>query len=398
MSRLSDFKPCGRQLASGGLRSLMSHVNSLRLVMPRKAAFALIFFSGATLLFAQEQSDKATGDKRKDMFERAMAQAASATAISHQVKDVFDRAAKAVVKIHGVDEHSPICGTGFFIDPTGTLYTAYTVGGEAEDFTIEFNGKKYPARQLVKDLRSGIAMLKIDAATPALTVGKSEEMEVATPVIVIGYPLDLPETPNFGMIAGLDRKYLGQYFSTVHLRANVPTQRGEAGSPLLNMKGDVVGIVVAGIENNSSCYAVPIEAAEKIRSDFVRFGEIRDGWIGVSQVLETSQPAEGSRVEITQVVEGAPAANSGMKRGDILLRLGEKKITKPEDVIDASFYVTAGDVVPVTVMRGNQKLSFNVRADLHPDNRRASPLIASPASPRNQAMQLSLGSDVPPTP
>jgi serine protease Do len=399
MSRLSDFRPRKRQLGLGGLRSPVSHVKSLRLLMPRKAAFALIFCWGSTLLFAQEQPDKASGDRARDMFERAMAQATSAAAISRQVKEIFNRAAKAVVKIHGVDDHSPICGTGFFIDPTGTLYTAYTVGGEAEDFTIEFNGRKYPARQLVKDLRSGIALLKIDAVTPALTVGRSEEMEVATPVIAIGYPLDLPETPNFGMIAGLDRKYLGQYFSTVHLRANVPTQRGEAGSPLLNMKGDVVGIVVAGIENNSACYAVPIEAAEKIRSDFVRFGEVRDGWIGVSQVLEASQPAEGSRVEITQIVGGTPAANSGIKRGDILLQLGQKKITKPEDVIDASFYVTAGDVVPVTVMRGNQKLSFNVRADLHPDSHRTSPLIASPASPRvNQAIPLSLGSDAPPAP
>ena len=394
MSRLSDFRTLRRQL--DGLRSLVWHVKSLRLVMSRKAAFALIFCLSASPLVAQEQSAKATSDKTKEMLERAIARAESATAVSHQVKEIFNRAARAVVKIHGVDEHSPICGTGFFIDPTGTLYTAYTVGGEAEDFTIEFNGKRYPARQLVKDLRSGIAMLKIDAATPALTVGKSEEMEVATPVIAIGYPLDLPETPNFGMIAGLDRKYLGQYFSTVHLRANVPTQRGEAGSPLVNMKGEVVGIVVAGIENNSACYAVPIEAAEKIRSDFVRFGEVRDGWIGVSQVLEAPQPAEGSRVEITQVVDGTPAANSGIKRGDVLIQLGQRKIAKPEDVIDASFYVTAGDVVPVTVMRGNQKLSFSVRADLHPDSHRGNPLIASPVSPRtNQAIPLSLGSDEP---
>jgi len=359
-----------------------------------KAGFAVIFCSTATLLSAQEKPAQAPRSGQ-DMFQRAMAQAASAVAISHQVKDIFDRAAKAVVKIHGVDEHSPICGTGFFIDPTGTLYTAYTVGGEAEDFTIEFNGRKYPARQLVKDLRSGIAMLKIDAATPALTVGRSDEMDVATPVVAVGYPLDLPETPNFGLIGGLDRKYLGQYFSTVHLRANVPTQRGEAGSPLMNMKGEVVGIVVAGIENNSACYAVPIEAAEKIRSDFVRFGEVRDGWIGVSQVLEASRATDGSRVEITQIVDGTPAAKSGMKRGDILLQLGQKKITRPEDVIDASFYVTAGDLVPVTVMRGGEKLSFDVRADLHPDNHRANPLIASPASSRTN---LSLSSDAPPNP
>src|SRR5690242_10500916 len=108
-------------------------------------ASAVVFSLGAGLLFAQDQS----------------------TTISHQVRDLFERAAKAVVKIHGVDEHSEICGTGFFVDPTGTLYTAYTVGGEAGNFTVEFAGKKYPARQLVADIRSGTALLKVDQTTPA---------------------------------------------------------------------------------------------------------------------------------------------------------------------------------------------------------------------------------------
>jgi len=151
------------------------------------------------------------------------AQEPTAITLSQQVKDLFRRMANAVVKIHGVDEHCEIAGTGFFIDPTGTLYTAYTVGGEADNFTIEFNGKKYPARQLLADIRSGTAILKIDAVTPALPIGKSEELEVATPVVSIGYPLDLPKTPSFGMVAGFDRKYLGRYFSTTHLRLNLPT-------------------------------------------------------------------------------------------------------------------------------------------------------------------------------
>ncbi|HEY2143505.1 MAG TPA: trypsin-like peptidase domain-containing protein [Candidatus Udaeobacter sp.] len=337
---------------------------------------ALTFFSGASLLFAQEQP---------------------VTAISHHVKEIFERAAKAVVKIHGVDEHSEICGTGFFIDPTGTLYTAYTVGGEAGNFTIEFGGKKYPARQLLADIRSGTAMLKVDEPTPALPIGKSEELEVATPVVAIGYPLDLQETPNFGMIAGFDRKYLGRYFSTTHLRVNLPTQRGEAGAPLLNMKGEVVGIVVSKLENNSACYAVPIEAAEKIRSDFVRFGEARHGWVGIN-VSEAAQPVEGSRAEMTQIMEDTPAARSGIKPGDILLEVGQKKVTQPEDVLDASFFITAGDNVPITVMRGNQKLTFHVHATLHPATR-TGPLLASPVSPgTNQSLPLSLDSEVPRTP
>jgi len=366
--------------------------------MSHKAALALIFCLNAGSLFAEDQSAKTTGEKTKEMFERAISRAESATAASQQIKDIFARAAKAVVKIHGVDEHSEICGTGFFIDPTGTLYTAYTVGGEAGNFTIEFGGKKYPARQLLADIRSGTAMLKIDEATPALPIGKSEQMEVATPVVSIGFPLDLPETPNFGMVAGFDRKYLGRYFSTTHMRLNLPSQRGEAGAPLLNMKGEVVGIVVSSLENNSACYAVPIEAAEKIRGDFMRFGEARHGWVGINVSL-ARQPVEGSLAEMTQIMEDTPAARSGIKAGDILLQVGRKKVTQPEDVLDASFFVTAGDVVPITVMRGNQKLTFDVQATMHPASRTGL-LLAAPGTPamNQQAVPLSLGSDVPPTP
>ena len=319
-------------------------------------AIALVLCSGAGLVFAQEQS---------------------ATTISHQVRAVFERAAKAIVKIHGVDEHSEICGTGFFVDPTGTLYTAYTVGGEAGRFTVEFDGKKYPARQLLADIRSGTALLKVDQTTPALAIGKSDELQVATPVVSIGYPLDLPKTPNFGMIAGFDRKCLGRYFSTIHLRVNAPTQRGEAGAPLLNMKGEVVGIVVSGLESNSACYAVPIEAAEKIRSDFVRFGEARHGWIGVNNVSPASHEVDGSRAMVTQVADDTPAAHSGIKEGDVLLQVGKKKITDPEDIFDASFYITAGDMVPITVIRGDQKITFEVQAAMHP----ASPTGVVLASP-----------------
>src|SRR5882762_4309798 len=361
----------------------------------RVLIFALIFCSGGGMLFAQEQSATANKDQAKEIFERAIARAESAT-ISHQVKEIFERAAKAVVKIHGVDEHSEICGTGFFVDPTGTLYTAYTVGGEAGNFTIEFGGKKYPARQLVADIRSGTAILKVDETTPALPIGKSEELELATPVISIGYPLDLPKTPNFGMIAGFDRKCLGRYFSTVHLRVNAPTQRGEAGAPLLNMKGEVVGIVVSGLESNSACYAVPIEAAEKIRSDFVRFGETRHDWIGVNNVSPASHEVDGSRAMVTQVADDTPAARSGIKEGDVLLRVGKKKITDPEDIFDASFYITAGDIVPITVMRGDQKLTFDVQAAMHPATR-TGVLLASPGIIPG-VIPMSLDDEVSPSP
>src|ERR1700736_2953238 len=313
----------------------------------------------------------------------------SPIAISREVKEVFDHCAKAIVKIEATDQHGELSGTGFFVDPTGTLYTAYSVGGEADNINIEFRGKKYPAHQLVADLRSGIAMLKVDLASPALPIGSSEQLEIATPVVAIGYPLDLAETPSFGMIAGFDRKCFGGYFPTKHLRVNLPPQRGEGGAPLLNLKGEVVGILLYTFENNSSCYALPIEAAEKLRADFVRFGEPRHGWIGAN-VAEASAPVEGSRAVTKEIMKDTPAAESGMKAGDVVLQIGRTKVHEPEDILDASFFLTAGDVVPITVMRGNEKLTFSVQADFHPASHPRPPLLAAPLS--NRAMPLNLQS------
>jgi len=314
------------------------------------------------------------------------AQEQSSGTISREVKEVFERCSKAVVKIRAADEHGKLSGTGFFIDPAGTLYTAFSVG-DASDFTVEFDGKELPAYPVMSDRRSGIAMLKVDAATPALPIGKSEDLEVTAPVMTVGFPLDLPKTPSFGMVAGLDRKFLGRYFSTTHLRLNLPAQRGEAGAPLLNMKGEVVGILVSSIDNGSACHALPIDAAEKIRSDFVRFGEVRHGWVGIN-VAEAAKEVEGSRAQFTDIIPGTPAAESGAKPGDILLEVGRKKVHQPEDVIDASFFITAGDPVPITVMRGNEKLTLSVEAGFHPATQRP-PIIASPLSPLSpQAVPL----------
>lgn len=327
------------------------------------------------------------------------AQSQPPSSINREVKDIFERAARCVVKIHGQDEHCEKVGTGFFIDPTGTLYTAYSVGGEGDNFTVEFDGKRYPAHQTVADVRSGIAMLKIDYSTPSLPVGHSEQLEVATPIVTIGFPLDLPETPSLGMVAGFDRKYLGRYFSTTHLRVNLPTQRGEAGAPLLNLNGEVVGILVSSLENSSACYAVPIEAAEKIRTDYVRFGEVRHGWVGIN-VSDAGKVIDGSRAEMTDILPDTPAAESGIKAGDILLKVGNKEVRQPEDVLDASFFISAGDTVPITVVRNGEKLTFSVQADFHPGTRtvpvdRYGHKLPMAAGLDNRAMRLSAPSSKP---
>jgi len=313
------------------------------------------------------------------------------SAIQEQIASVFDKCRGAVVKIQATDRHGRLSGTGFFVDPNGTIYTCYTVGGESQDIVVEFGDKRFPATRLVGDLRSGIAILKIAAETPFLTCGKSHDLAVASPVITIGYPMDLPVTPAFGTVGGFDIKYMGRYFAATHIRANISVQRGEGGEPLLNLKGEAMGIVVSRLDSGSASFVLPIEAAEKVRMDFLRFHEVRPGWIGV-HIKGGPEIVDGSNVLIDEVTPDAPGAKAGLLPGDILLQVGNHKIASPEDVLNAIFYITAEDDLRLRVARSGKDMEFLAHPIDPPDvNRPKSTSFEPIAGPTPPSSSLKIG-------
>jgi len=289
------------------------------------------------------------------------------SAVTSEIQKVFERSKEAVVKIQAVDEHGPLSGTGFFIDPNGTLYTSYTVGGESRDIVVLQGDKKFNATRVIADPRSGIAILKVETSrTPYIPLGKSTDLAIASLILTVAYPMDLPVTASFGLIGGFDIKYLGSYFATAHIRANIPVQRGEGGAPLLNMNGEAVGILISCIDNNAGCFALPIEAAEKVRRDYMRFGEVRPGWLGIL-IQPAENEVEGSVAQVQQVLADTPASKSdALQKGDILLQVGGKKISAPEDVLNASFFISAGDEVPIKLARGGKVMDISLMAGDHP--------------------------------
>jgi len=287
-------------------------------------------------------------------------------AIQHQVQAVFEKCRGAVVRIEATDQRGYLSGTGFFIDPNGTLYTCYSVGGESRDIQVAFGGEHYTAQRLVGDLRSGIAILKINAETPFLTFGDSRKLGVASPVIAIGYPMDLPLTPIFGTIGGFDLKYQGRLFATTHIRANIPVQRGEGGAPLLNAHGEVVGVLSSRVESGNASYVLPIEAAEKVRKDYVRFYKVRPGWIGV-RVKPLENPVNGSTAAIEETIQDAPGEKAGLRAGDVIVQVGAHRVTCPEDVLDASFFLTAGDETLIRIARDGSEKDISITPVDNPD-------------------------------
>lgn len=277
---------------------------------------------------------------------------------------VYDERSKAVVRVEAYDSHGKLSGTGFFADPAGTIYTlAYIVANADEIFVVQGENKR-PARLLVADPRSGVALIKVDENSAFIPLGDPHQLGVATPVMTIGYSSNYESGYNFGLVGGLDRSFLGKYFTTTHIRANLPVQAGFGGAPLLNLQGQAVGIIISSV-GGGTCYAVPIDAAEKIRMDYARFGEPRHGWVGVN-VEAGSETIDGSNVRVAELGPDTPAAQCGLKPGDTLLQVGSVKISQPEDVIDASYFLTAGDKVAVVVVRDGQKITLEVRSANHP--------------------------------
>lgn len=307
-----------------------------------------------------------------------------AESLSAEVLRLFEERRNAVVKVRARDGLGLRFGSGFFIDPAGTIYTHAGIVAKADEVTILHDGRELPANVLIVDPRSGIALLKVEANSPFIPSGDSDALQVTSPLVTLGFPEDKEVCPSFGMVAGFDRQYLGQFFSTTHIRANLPVQRGQGGAPVLNMQGEAVGILVARIEGGAACHILPIHAAEKVRLDFVRFGALRPGWVG-AQVEDTGTPVEGSTARVEAVDPSTPAAKAGLEAGDIVLRIGRKPVQSSLDVPDASYFLTAGDLTEIEISRAGQRRTLTVKPSLHPlvqDSAAAEPVQASvPGAP-----------------
>jgi S1-C subfamily serine protease len=304
-----------------------------------------------------------------------------------EVRRIFEERRNAVVRIEAFDRHGKIVGTGFFVDPLGTVYTLAGIVANADEIFVVQGDKRLPAELLITDARSGVALIKVDSKSPFIPIGHAKGLSLADPVMSIGYPMEMDATPTFGILGGFDRKFLGKYFVTTHLRANMPVQAGFSGAPLLDLEGRAVGIIVAGIGNGSACYALPIEAAEKIRTDYARFGEAHHGWIGVT-VESSPAEVEGSQVRITELGAETPAMRAGLKNGDILLQVGDVKIRDVEDVIDAAYYLTADDMVTIRVARDGKPVDIDVLAEMHPTLKPRGPGVNVFESPLTSNLML----------
>ncbi len=337
--------------------------------------------------------------------------AATATAgivletINQEVISIYKESCDAIVRVHAERDlqfgNFPFgsnhrVGTGFFIDSSGRLLTAATVVEDCDRCWIEWRGQRLPARVLGCDPHTNLALLQTDLeqageakrSTPALPLGNPDELRVGSMVIAIGFPYDSPSAPVVGFVNGFDVKCGGHVFALPHIRASCSLSPGQGGGPLLNARGEVVGLVVASHQGDQ-CYALPVRGLEKVAADIMRYGEPRHGWVGlgVAERLIEFLPAASNQwqVFVQEVFSNTPAAAAGFREGDVVAKIHTNDVRRLGDVLNSVFYYRCGETTAVTVVRDGQSNRLSIILGSRPKEVMAEPAWRiTPNAPSNQ--------------
>jgi len=252
-------------------------------------------------------------------------------------------------------------GSGVLISPDGEILTNYHVieglrGGESSIEVKISSGRTFKARVLGRDKELDIALIKIDAQhLPFAKLGNSDAMRVGEWVVAIGNPLGLDHTVTQGIISAKGRQISGPGLESF-LQTDAAINRGNSGGPLLNLKGEIIGINTAIRPDGQNIgFAVPVDKINLVLKDLRSGRPVSRGYLGVAtrdldnEFQDSLGIQEGAVV--SDVVRGGPGDKAGIKRLDVITGVDGARIANGEDLVGAISSHRAGDTVKVTVFR-----------------------------------------------
>lgn len=269
---------------------------------------------------------------------------------------------------HGSQKQTSI-GSGFVVDPEGTIVTNFHVVDGAEKITVTLSdGKNYNAQVLGKDPKTDIAIIRIKApqALPVAALGDSDRLEVGEWVMAVGNPFGLDHTVTSGIVSAKGRNIgAGPYDDFIQTNASI--NPGNSGGPLVNLRGEVIGInTVIFSESGGNIgigFAIPANLVKEILPQLERNGKVVRGYVGLSLQQVTPAVAELLGVEKTDgaliagVVKGGPAQRAGIKSGDVITKFDGKVITNSTDLPAQVARTAPGTTAPIELVRDGKRLS-----------------------------------------
>lgn len=279
-------------------------------------------------------------------------------------------------------------GSGFIISKDGYVLTCnHVIEDHEADYAVIVDPKHaYPAKILAKDPLIDLAILKIEEDNlDFLKLADSEKAELGESVVAVGNPLgEFEDTLSAGIISGLSRRITacnGITEKTTSLRGLIQTDAainpGNSGGPLVNLKGEVIGIntaMVMGAENIG--FAIPINYAKKDLEEVLKYGKIRRPFLGVRFIILNKEISKANKLPIDYgalivrenlgepaVIEGSSAKKAGLKEYDIILKINEEKITQNEPLSNILAKYKIGEKVILKVLRNREEIELEVKLE-----------------------------------
>ena len=284
--------------------------------------------------------------------------------------------------IFGQTTQSASSGSGFIITEDGYVVTNYHVisGASSVQVTL-YNGDTYDATVIGGDSDYDVAVLKIEASgLQPVTLGESADVNVGDTVLAIGNPLgELTFSMSQGIVSSCDRAINvdGTPFNMIQVDCSI--NPGNSGGPLVNLYGEVVGIVSAKYSSYSSTtveglgFAIPISDVRSIITDIMENGAVTDkAYMAITAGTMTEQMAAQYNIDVTQgvfvysVVSGGAGDKAGLRLGDVITKMGDKTLTSRQDLSAAMKGYRAGDTVTLTVYRNGQYIETELTFDAQP--------------------------------
>lgn len=250
-------------------------------------------------------------------------------------------------------------GTGFEIDSKGDIVTNAHVVDGATSITVKTEeGKSYKATLVGKDDTTDVAVIHIDAAAGdlhPLTFGDSSELQVGDPVVAIGDPFGLTDSLSTGVVSALGRTITSPDNHPIDnaIQTDAAINHGNSGGPLLNDRGQVIGITSQIYADDSTSgnvgvgFAVPSSTVERIASELITSGKATHPFLGIY----LDQANGGAK--IARVTSGSPAADAGLKAGEVITAIDGHAVSGPDAVIAAVSAQEPGDRITLTVRNGS---------------------------------------------
>ena len=259
-------------------------------------------------------------------------------------------------------------GSGVIID-NGIVLTNAHVVNQSEKLIVGLqDGRRFSGKVLGQDMLTDLAVIKLNGKGPwpKASLGNSDDINVGDWAIAVGNPYGLENTVTLGIISNLNRNVsqLGIYDKKIELiQTDAAINPGNSGGPLLNSKGEVIGIntLIRSGPGAGLSFAIPINKVKEIVNELLANGKVIHPMIGISLINETSLDTNNIKVKVGYVVPKSPAAKSGILVNDIILKVEKEYIYKSSDVVDAINQNGINKFANILIERNKSLININVK-------------------------------------